>query len=81
MEREEGGRRRSDTVEMEDGGGRGGGRECGAGEQHGEERGRDAEEGHQERRLDNRCRHRGYDNEKKLRNEARRKRNAFIIYF
>jgi hypothetical protein len=37
VEREEGGRLRSDVVEMEDGGGRGGDRECGVGERCGEE--------------------------------------------
>jgi hypothetical protein len=42
VEREEGGRRHSDVVEMEDGGGCAGGIECDVREQHGEERGRDA---------------------------------------
>lgn len=32
VERDEGSHRRSDAVEIEDGGGRGGGRQCGAGE-------------------------------------------------
>ena len=47
---------RSDVVVMEDGGGRGGGRECSAGERHGEERGQDVEEGRWECRLGSRVR-------------------------
>jgi hypothetical protein len=81
VEREEDGRRRLDAVEMEDGGERGGGGECDAGEWHGKERGRDEEEGCQERQFGGRCGHRGCGDKKKLRNKARRKRTAFVIYF
>jgi hypothetical protein len=44
IEREKGGLRRSNAVEMENGGGRGGGRECGAVKWHEEERRWDIEE-------------------------------------
>ena len=39
------------------------------------------EKGRRECRLGGRCGHHGCGDEKKLLNEARRKRNAFIIYF
>jgi hypothetical protein len=74
VEREEDGRWRSDVVEMEDGGGRGGGRECGVG--GGMERSSDRTQRKAAKSAASAIR-----NEKKLRNEARRKRNAFVIYF
>jgi hypothetical protein len=77
IEREKGGLRRSDVVEMEDGGGRGGGRECGAGEWHEEERRWDTEESCKEHWLGSQYGHRGCGDKKRLRNEARRKRNAW----
>jgi hypothetical protein len=66
---------------MEDGGGHMGGIECSTEERHGEERERDTEEDRRERRLSGRCGHHGCGDEKKLHNEARRKRNAFVICF